>query len=396
MRISTWCTVLICASALFMASCSTDPNGPDGDTPGVGAFNVDNAPAGTLIPGQYIVVFKQGAGIQGANVDVDALVADITSANGVPSSNVIFVYKTALRGFAVGMTSEQAFTMQKDTRVLSVEQDQVFRVTPTFASKQTEAVQAQTTPWGITRIGGSASGVGKVAWIIDTGVDLDHADLTVDITRSRTFIKKGTDAKNADDLNGHGTHVSGTIAAKDNTLYVIGVAAGATVVPVKVLGRTGSGTNSGVIAGVDYVASAGASGDVANMSLGGGVSTTLDNAVIGAANRGIRMVLAAGNDGANAGNSSPARANGTNIYTISAIGSNDNFQSWSNWGNPPVDYAAPGASILSLWPGNLTNTISGTSMAAPHVAGVLLLGAIVTNGYATGDPDGTADPIAHR
>lgn len=394
MRISTWCVVSICALAIFMASCTPDPTGPD--RPPIGVFNIDDAPAGTPIPGQYIVVLKSGSGIQGAFVNVDAIVADLIAENNIPSSNVLFVYKTAILGFAVGMTAEQASTMQKDTRVLSIEQDQVFRVNPTFASKESEAVQAQSTPWGITRIGGSASGVGKVAWIIDTGVDLEHADLTVDATRGRTFIKKGTDAKTSDDLNGHGTHVAGTIAAKDNASYVIGVAAGATVVPVKVLGRNGSGANSGVIAGVDYVASAGASGDVANMSLGGGASTSLDNAVIGAANRGIRMVLAAGNEGANAANSSPARANGTNIYTISAIGSTDNFQSWSNWGNPPVDYAAPGAGILSLWPGNATNTLNGTSMAAPHVAGVLLLGAIVTNGYATGDPDGTADPIAHR
>lgn len=394
MKLSTWVVALACASALIITSCSTDPSPVSSSADGV--FNIDNARAGDLIPDHYIVVFKQGAGIQGARINVDALVRDITTANNVAASNILFVYKTALQGFAVNMTSAQANAMQKDTRVLVVEQDQVFRVPPTFASKEAESVQAQLTPWGITRVGGSVSGVGKVAWIIDTGVDLEHTDLTVDVARGRTFIKRGADAKTSDDLNGHGTHVAGTVAAKNNELLVIGVAAGATVVPVKVLDRNGSGTTSSVIAGVDYVASAAASGDVANMSLGGGASTTLDNAVIRAANKGIQMVLAAGNAGAFAGNYSPARANGSNIYTISAIGSGDIFQSWSNWGNPPVDYAAPGASVLSLWPGNLTRTLSGTSMSAPHVSGILLLGAIVTNGTASGDPDGTADPIAHR
>lgn len=394
MRFSTWCVALACASALFVASCSTDPVNPDG-TP-VGVFNVDNASAGDLIPDQYIVVFRQGAGVQGANVDVDALVRDITTGNSIPASNVIFVYKTALRGFAVGMTAAQAQSVRKDTRVSLVEQDQVVRISPTFASKEVETVQAQTTPWGITRVGGSASGSGKVAWIIDTGIDLDHTDLNVDVTRSRTFGMKGTDAKSADDLNGHGTHVSGIIAAKDNSSHVIGVAAGASVVPVKVLNRNGSGSTSGVIAGIDYVAANGAVGDVANMSLGGGASTALDDAVSGAATDGIIMVLAAGNSGADAGNYSPSRVNGDNIYTISAIDANDNFASWSNYGNPPVDYAAPGVSILSLWKGNKTATLSGTSMAAPHVAGVLLLGAVATDGYAINDPDAVDDPIAHK
>jgi subtilisin family serine protease len=217
------------------------------------------------------------------------------------------------------------------------------------------------------------------------------------VARSITVFTSGKDAKSADDGNGHGTHVAGTIAAKNNTVGVIGVAYDASVVAVKVLDSRGSGSYSGVIKGVDYVAATGKAGDVANMSLGGPVSQALDDAVVAASNKGIFFALAAGNDGAHANNSSPARANGANIYTVSAMNSSDTWASFSNYGNPPVDYCAPGVSIKSTWKGGAYNTISGTSMASPHVAGVLLMtgGKPATSGNVKGDPDGTADPIAH-
>jgi subtilisin family serine protease len=149
--------------------------------------------------------------------------------------------------------------------------------------------------------------------------------------------------------------------------------------------------------GVNYVAANGANGDVANMSLGGtGTNATLEKAVSDAAGKGIKFAIAAGNDGANAANFTPARVNGANIYTISAVDSKDCMPSWSNYGNPPVDYAAPGVSVLSLKRGGGTTTMSGTSMASPHVAGILLLGSVRSNGSASCDPDGNPDPIAHR
>jgi subtilisin family serine protease len=216
----------------------------------------------------------------------------------------------------------------------------------------------------------------------------------VDVARSISFVTRGKNTP--DDGNGHGTHVAGTIAALDNGIDVIGVAAGASIVSVRVLDNSGSGSYSWVIGGVDHVARYGKSGDVANMSLGGPVSDALDQAVHNAASKGIRFALAAGNEGVHANNSSPARVNHANVYTISAIGSNDCLTSWSNWGNPPVDYAAPGGSILSLKAGGGTTTMSGTSMAAPHVAGILLLGGVRSSGTACNDSDGTADPIASR
>lgn len=234
------------------------------------------------------------------------------------------------------------------------------------------------------------------AWILDTGIDLDHPDLNVDVSRSVTMFNSGRDANSADDLNGHGSHVAGTVGAIDNNIGVIGVAPGITLVAVKVLDRRGSGSYSGVIAGVDYVAGVAANGDVANMSLTGPVSQTLDDAVLAAAQAGVKFALAAGNDSFDANNLSPARVNHANVYTISSFAEGDNWSSFSNFGNPPVDYCAPGSYILSTYKNGGTATMSGTSMASPHVCGLLALGNITTNGYVSGDPDGDADPIAHN
>jgi subtilisin family serine protease len=199
-----------------------------------------------------------------------------------------------------------------------------------------------------------------------------------------------------DDEHSHGTHVAGTIAAINNSFGVVGVAAGAPVVPIKVMGPTGSGRKSWVIAGIDYVAAVGKPGDVANLSLGGSISSTQDQAILNAAAKGIRFSLAAGNDAADANNYSPGRVNGANIFTISSIDSNGAFSSFSNFGNPPIDFAAPGRSVRSTMPGGVYGSKSGTSMAAPHVAGMLLLNGVRGNGVVTADKDGFPDPIAFR
>jgi subtilisin family serine protease len=253
----------------------------------------------------------------------------------------------------------------------------------------------------VTRVhGGAGTGSGSgTAWVIDTGIDFDHPDLNVDATRSRNF-SSGT---SFDDGNGHGSHVSGIIGAKDNSIGVVGVSPGATLVAVRVLNNAGSGTNSDVIAGVDYVAGAGSPGDVANMSLGGGPSTALDNAVIAAAATGVKFTLAAGNESDNANNHSPARANGPNVYTVSsfakgtsATDTDDPWSSFSNFGNPPVDYAEPGSSIPSTYKNGGYATLSGTSMAAPHLAGILLAGAVRSGGTVDNDPDGNPDTIGTK
>jgi hypothetical protein len=248
----------------------------------------------------------------------------------------------------------------------------------------------QCTPWGIARVNGGASGVGKRAWVIDSGVDTLHPDLNVNTSLSATFA---TGTTNPQDESGHGTHVSGTIAALDNGFGVLGVASGAEVVAVRVFDATGGGPYADVIAGVNYVAANASIGDVANMSLGGPASTALDDAVI-AASANCKFALAAGNDSQDANSVSPARANGPNVYTVSAMGINDNFASFSNYGNPPVDYCQPGVNVLSCSLNGSYAYNNGTSMAAPHLAGLLLLGNLCSATYVNGDLDITPDPIA--
>lgn len=253
----------------------------------------------------------------------------------------------------------------------------------------------QQTPWHITSIGGSRDGSGLTAWIIDTGIDLNNADLNINTADGFSVFKKGRRYLMHDD-NGHGTHVAGIVAAKDNNIDALGVAAGATVVPVKVLDANGSGTMSGVLAGVEHVAKYAQAGDCVNMSLGGGAYSLLDQAVINAANlSGAYFTLAAGNSGAHANFTSPARANGNNIYTISAVDRYQRRPSWSNYGNPPIDYAATGVGITSLKVGGGVITFSGTSMAAPTACGILLNTGGHPNhgGYVVNDVDGYPDPI---
>lgn len=310
------------------------------------------------------------------------------------ASDVEEIYETALQGFTVKMTPVLARKLGADPAVKFVEADKVISLSPVVVNgKPGPSPQpVQSIPWGIVRVGGSGDGTGKTAWVIDTGIDLTHPDLTVDASRSATFIGgKSTPW----DENGHGTHVAGIIAAKNNNIGVVGVAAGATVVSVRVLNRQGSGTNSGVIAGLNYVAANGVKGDVANMSLGGGASDALDQAVLNAS-QNLKFALAAGNESDDANNHSPARVNGPNIYTVSAMWEDDSWASFSNFGNPPVDYCAPGVYIYSTYKNGGYETLHGTSMATPHVAGLLLLGKIQPDGYVTGDPDGEPDPIAHR
>ena len=319
---------------------------------------------------------------------------------GVEPKAVEFVYGDALLGFAGTFTDEQIKAIGSDPRVEYVEQDQVMRISDGFTDngKNTNTVsrtEAQSTPWGISRVGyGNYAGGTRWAWVIDSGIDASHPDLTVDTQFSKSFVSGYSGTQ---DGNGHGTHVSGTIAAKNNSVGVVGVAAGATLVSCRVFAGS-SGSNSAVISAVNYVKANAYANDVTNMSLGGGRSTTLDNAVKSAASRGVYFALAAGNEAQNANNVSPGRVNGSRILTVSAMDINSRYASFSNYANPPIDVCAPGVNIESTWTGGGYRTISGTSMATPHVAGILLIngGTVNTQGNVLNDPDGNADPIAKK
>ncbi len=276
-------------------------------------------------------------------------------------AQVKHVYTHALRGYAATIPSHRLDDVRADSRVAYVEADGVVNAS------------AQVVPWGIDRIGADTSstlagnGSGAVsnvnAYVIDTGI-ANHSDLNV--VRHVNFAG----GKNTD-CHGHGTHVAGTIAAKDNTSDVVGVVPGAPLTGVKVLGCNGSGSTSGVIKGIDWVTANAVKPAIANMSLGGGLSTSMDNAVRNSAAKGVFYAVAAGNSGADACNSSPARAGaGTDngIATVAATSSSEAEASWSNYGSC-VDIWAPGVSVVSTRKGGGTTSMSGTSMASPHVGG---------------------------
>jgi aqualysin 1 len=303
--------------------------------------------------GRYIVVLKDGVN------DPGQAAGEISRRN---NAEVGFVYRNALKGFSAVIPISRVDEVRDAAKVAYVERDGTMKTV------------AQTVPWGIdkidadqssTRAGNGSGAITKVhAYIIDTGIDMDHADLNV---VGHVSFASGPNT----DCNGHGTHVSGTVAAEDNTSDVVGVAPGAPLTGVKVLGCGGSGSTSGVIAGVDWVTANATKPAIANMSLGGDTSTALDTAVRNSAASGVFYSLAAGNDGANACNHSPARAGaGTNngIATTAATDSQGREASWSNYGSC-VDIWAPGVSILSTRKGGGTTTMSGTSMASPHTGG---------------------------
>lgn len=235
----------------------------------------------------------------------------------------------------------------------------------------TEPPEQQITPWGVIAVGGVGDSGGRTAWVIDTGIDLDNADLNVDKDRSRSFLDFNP---SPGDQAGHGTHVAGTIGAIDNEIGVVGVAPGVSLVSLRVLDQDGRGSTVNIVKALDHLTQNGSPGDVANLSLGApGYSETMDEAVKSAAAKGIHIVVAAGNNREDSSNYTPASIDGENIYTIAAVGSGECLASFSNFG-APVDFSAPGVGIESTKMGGGTHSLDGTSMAAPHVAGVLLTG----------------------
>jgi len=346
---------------------------------------------GDAISGRYIIVYNNDAA--SGRMDTRQLTnfsKSILQRNRIPEVSLRSSFGGDKGGFVADLSLDEVTRLQRDNSVQMVEPDRVIALGTCFT-----VVAPWLITWNINRVG-YGDGTGKTAWVIDTGIDFAHPDLVTDATRSRSFISGQSSAA---DENGHGTHVAGIIGAKNNTTGILGVASGATLVSLRVLDENGDGALSNIVQALAYVSTNGRAGDVVNLSLGqDGISAILDQQVINTANKGIYISIAADNDGSPAMDFSPSRVNGRNIYTVSAIDSTGKFASFSNYGNEAVDFAAPGVRILSTFLNGRYAVMSGTSMAAPHVAGLLLLNGnnINSSGTVLNDPDPVPDPIAHN
>jgi subtilisin family serine protease len=330
----------------------------------------DILPAGTatVVKDSFVVALKDSPTLQTNGVDATA--ATLRARYG---GTIGHVFRTALHGFEISVAEATARRLATDPAVRYVQRNGIYTIAGT---------QANPPSWGLDRIDQhnlpldssytyptTASNVH--AYIIDTGIRFSHTEFGGRATSGVDEIDGGT----ADDCHGHGTHVSGTVGGTS-----FGVAKGVQLVGVRVLDCNGSGTTAQVAAGIDWVTANAVKPAVANMSLGGGVDTTLDNAVTNSINSGVTYAIAAGNSNANACNFSPARV--AAAITVGATDINDNRASFSNFGTC-VDIFAPGVNITSSWntSDTATNTISGTSMATPHVTGVAALVASANPGW---------------
>ncbi|WP_345857672.1 S8 family peptidase [Shewanella algae] len=325
------------------------------------------------IKDQYIVVFNTPAVINlndpnGVSAYASSMGARLANEHGI---EVRQNFGNSINGVLVKANAAQIQSLLKDPNIKYVEQDQRVSIEPMVEAAGDQGGAT----WGLDRIDQrdlplnsnyhyDYDGSGVTAFVIDTGVRNTHNEFGGRASSGYDFIDNDNDSS---DCNGHGTHVAGTIGGS-----TYGVAKNVNIVGVRVLNCSGSGTNSGVISGINWVKNNAQGPSVANMSLGGGASQALDDAVNAAVAAGISFVVAAGNDNSNACNYSPARA--TNAVTVGSTTSTDSRSSFSNYGTC-LDIYAPGSSITSAWynSNSATNTISGTSMASPHVAGVAAL-----------------------
>ena len=318
------------------------------------------AAGGEGVADRYIVMLRSDR-VSSA----DAVNNKVAQATNELGATVHFVYSRALQGYAASMSAQAVQALRKDSDIALIEQDQVVRAFETQPSP----------PWGLDRIDQRAlpldasytyavNGAGVHAYIIDTGIRSTHTEFAGRVGAGYDFVDNDS---TPNDCNGHGTHVAGTIGG---TTY--GVAKGVTLHGVRVLDCQGSGYTSGVIAGIDWVTANRITPAVANMSLGGSASSTLDAALRNSVAAGVVHVVAAGNENTDACNGSPSRE--PQAITVGATNSSDQRASFSNYG-ACLDIFAPGVSILSAWytSDSATNTISGTSMASPHAAGVAAL-----------------------
>ncbi|KPI29893.1 Aqualysin 1 [Actinobacteria bacterium OV320] len=333
----------------------------------------------TAVKDSYIVTLKSQAGFKASSATGKNLVKGYGGTVGK-------TFGSALNGYTATLSATEARRLAADPAVATVEQNQTVRVSDTTQSSA---------PWGLDRVDQTSlplsgtytypdtAGSGVTAYVIDTGVRITHSQISGRASYGYDAVDGDTTAS---DGNGHGTHVATTIAGS-----TYGVAKKAKIVAVRVLDNAGSGTTAGVIAGIDWVTNNHSGPSVANLSLGGGASTTLDTAVRNSIASGVAYAVAAGNSSANASSYSPARV--TQAITVGATTSTDARASYSNYGSV-LDIFAPGSSITAGWytSDTATNTISGTSMATPHVAGAA---AVYLAGHTSATPAQVATALVN-
>jgi subtilisin family serine protease len=273
-----------------------------------------------------------------------------------------------VKALACHVPASAISSLRSDENVAYVEEDGIAEI----SGKPAPAQPAESTPWGITRVGAPVSGntgAGIKVAVVDTGIDLDHPDLAANLGTGVNYVAT---TKPPEDDNGHGSHVAGTIGAVDNSIGVVGVAPGASLYAVKVLDRRGYGYWSAIAQGVTWAASNGM--NIANLSLGGGYTQVMDDACANAEAAGLLIVVAAGNSGD--GNVSTTEleypAGFSTVVAVGATNSSDGLASFSSTGSH-VDVSGPGVGVLSCYKGDTYKTLNGTSMATPHAAGVAAL-----------------------
>ncbi|GGW58340.1 S8 family peptidase [Streptomyces caelestis] len=342
--------------------------------PAEGRVLAANSPA--AIKDSYIVTLKKSAGVKASSAAGKDLVEEY-------GGSVRKTFGKALNGYSATLSATEARRLAADPAVASVEQNQRVQLSATQNSA----------PWGLDRIDQTSlplsgtytypdsAGSGVTVYVIDTGVRITHQQISGRAAHGYDAVDGDN---NASDGNGHGTHVATTIAGS-----TYGVAKKAKIVGVRVLNNSGSGTTAGVIAGIDWVTKNHSGPSVANMSLGGGASTALDTAVRNSIASGVTYAVAAGNSSTTASSSSPARV--AEAITVGATTSTDAKASYSNYGSV-LDIFAPGSSIIAGWhtSDTATNTISGTSMATPHVAGAA---AVYLAGHTSSTPAQVASAL---
>lgn len=353
------------------------------------------------IPGQFIVVLKEDVAKpvinqkrivtndrekkeqQNSNARSSNLtkVREIASKSNLKQDVIVYEYADILSGFTAKLNDNEVKSLRANPNVEGVYQDYEVQIVSNFTSydecEEEASFYAQTTTCAVTKAGGPVDGSSKATWIwiLDTGIDLDHPDLNVQT--SATYAKSFIAGQTVEDGHGHGTHVAGIAAAKNNSIGVVGVSSGARVVPVKVLSNSGSGSFSGIISGLNHVAMYDIPGDVVNMSIEAygyancqNSNPALRDAIFNLGNAGTYVVMAAGNESANANLNLPGCINGNRVYTVGSITCANACSGFSNWGNS-VDWVAVGSSVYSTHKNGGYTTMNGTSMASPVVAGVI-------------------------